>query len=454
MRDGAVFVGVLTIRYAPSMRPDAPRHGALLLLVAAAACKGSHPTDALGRVAEIEPTLARLRGLTLNAPVPAAYQSAGDFRAFVHRGVAEEGASVQAETEAYIKLGLIPKTADLGHAVEDAFSTQAAAYYDPRAKQFFIVMPPDDAQTRDIVVSHELTHALQDQHFDLTRYLHDAPNGDARLARRFVVEGDAMLASIAFLVASKTHVDELEPDQIGALRGKLEQFAAMDPHTMAASLKQQAASTHMDPQIRKSLDAFDSIPPAVLIPLLDSYMKGALVALAAYEHGGWKGVDGLFTEPPESTEQVLHPQARLFSGRDRPRKITLPAFEGYTPVWTDTLGELEWSIYFQQWKHTGDGHEAENWGGDRYTILRGGDGKLVAVIVTAWDTEYDAKLFYDAYLSSVVTRYGGTVDDGGDEARVTHGDDSTWMMRDKDHVFIVDGDEDIPQDLLDRTTFD
>lgn len=426
-------------------------------VASAVACKGkSKPApDVVGRAAEIQTQLAKVRGLSLTSPVPAGYQSAADFRAFVHRSVADEGSSAGAESEAYIKLGLLPPATDLGSAVEHAFATQAAAYYDPKAKRFFVVMAPDNPQTRDILCAHELTHALQDQHFDLTRYLHDAPNSDARLARRFVVEGDAMFASIVFLVADKTNLSEMTPAQLRAMRGKLEQFAALDPKAMAALLKQQASSTKLDPQMRASLDAFDTIPPAILEPLLDSYMKGAVLALDAYEEAGWKRVDALFTEPPESTEQVLHPKERLLARRDHPRRITLPAFEGYTVVWSDVLGELEWSIYFQLWKHAGDGHEAENWGGDRYTILRDPDGKLIAVIATAWDTEYDAKVFYDAYVSSLATRYGGKTEDDHDEALVTHGDDATWVMQRGDRVYIVDGDDDhLPDELLDGVSFD
>ena len=431
----------------------------LVMVVAVVGCKGEPkpaPKDAVARAAEIEGDLARVRELSLQAPVPVAFQSATDFRAFMHRAVADEGARVTAETEAYVKLGLISRATDLGSAVENAYATQAAAYYDPKAKRFFIVMPPENPQTRDILCAHELTHALQDQHFDLTRYIHDAPNSDARLARKFVVEGDAMLASIAFLVADKTHVADLSPDQLRAMRGKLEEIANLDPKAMAAMLKQQASAKKMDPQLQKALDSLDSIPPAILVPLLDSYMKGALVALDAYEQHGWKSVDALFTSPPESTEQVLHPADRLIGHVDHPRKVTLPSFEGYTVVWSDVIGELEWSIYFSLWKHAGDGNEAVNWGGDRYVILRDDDDQLTAVIATTWDTEYDAKVFYDAYVSSLATRYGGKTDDDDGEALVTHPEGEVWVKLYDKQVYIVDGPgwDHLADELLDRATFD
>ena len=60
--------------------------------------------------------------------------------------------------------------------------------------------------------------ALQDQHFDLTRYQRGSePNADAALARKFVVEGDAMLSSVLYLASEKTHSSELDPERTAAL---------------------------------------------------------------------------------------------------------------------------------------------------------------------------------------------------------------------------------------------
>ena len=228
-----------------------------------------------------------------------------------------------------VALGLLPPSTDVGKAVEDAWATQAAAYYDPGAKQFFLVMTPQDKNTRDILTAHELTHALQDQHFDLARYMRGSEhNSDAAIARKFVVEGDAMLSSVVYFASEKTHVGELNPDQIRALRGYFEKFASADTHTMAAMLKQQATAANIDPEIKKSLDAMDSIRRRSSSRSSIRTMKGAIVALDAYDKGGWPAVDALFREPPESTEQVLHPQTRLLDKRDRPRRVTLPAFDG------------------------------------------------------------------------------------------------------------------------------
>jgi hypothetical protein len=215
-----------------------------------------------------------------------------------------------------------------------------------------------------------------------------------------------MLSSIVYMVFDKTHLSELTPEQVTAMRKKLEEIAALDPPAMVALMRQQASSSsHMDPELKKSLDAMETIPRAILVPLIDSYMKGAVLAIDAYDLGGWRAVDALYRDPPESTEQVLHPMERLLKKRDHPRRVTLPKLEDLAMVHSDVIGELEWQVYFSLWKHVGDGHEEQNWGGDRYAVVRTRDGKLVALIATIWDTEYDAKIFFDAYVSTLTTRY-------------------------------------------------
>ncbi|HEY6040430.1 MAG TPA: hypothetical protein VIV58_39370 [Kofleriaceae bacterium] len=414
--------------------------------------------DALGRVSRIEPQLAKLRHLALAHEIPAEYQRTDQFRAFVRRSVArttDPDATRQAEI--LTALGLLPpqsagSATTLERSIEDAQVTQAAAYYDPAAKKFFLVMVPQNDAMLDMICAHELTHGLQDQNFDLTRYLTANVNSDALAARRFVVEGDATLSMAAYEIYETTQLGELTPEQLALLREKIETFASLDSASMTAALKQQARVTpNMDPEIARSLDAMDSIPRTILEPLLQSYMKGALVALTAYERGGWGAVDDLFRDPPESTEQVLHPRERLIPRRDHPHRVTLPRLDGYDVVGSDVIGELQWSVYFSLWKHTGEGREEQNWAGDRYAVLHRKDGKRVVLIATIWDTAYDAKVFYDAYMSTMKTRFPK----GGPGKHGDKSGDAIWVKRSGERVFIVNGDNhDLLERLADETTFE
>jgi hypothetical protein len=260
---------------------------------------------ALGRVATIVPTLAKLRGLRFDREVPTRYQTIPEFQAFVRREIAKELPPQRSKdlAAALVHLGLLAEPIDIAAVQEQAIVTQAGAYYDPAAKAFFLVMVPDNALMLDTLSAHELTHALQDQHFDLTRYLPSdgSLDDDAITARRFVVEGDATFAMLLYALHGVIG-DKLTPALITVVRGQIEQLASQDLDALKAQLKSQSAAFGMmDGDIKKSIDAMDDIPPAVLVPLLDPYMKGALVALTAYERGGWAGIDALYRTPPSST---------------------------------------------------------------------------------------------------------------------------------------------------------
>src|SRR6185436_12573876 len=128
---------------------------------------------ALARVARIKPEIAKLRALAFDREVPTKYQAAGDFQAFVHREIAKELPPQRSHdlSAALAHIGLLARPVDLAQVEEQAMTTQAGAYYDPAAKAFFLVMAPDNQLLLDTISAHELTHALQDQHFDLTKYL-------------------------------------------------------------------------------------------------------------------------------------------------------------------------------------------------------------------------------------------------------------------------------------------
>jgi len=402
---------------------------------------------ALARVGQIMPKLADVRQLAFIKQVPTEYQSTADFRAYLERDIAKElpPAKAKDESEAFYHAGFFKTPVDLAATLEQTMATQAGAYYDPAAKKFFLVMVPDSDMMLDTMSAHELTHGLQDQHFDLTKYLepHGKPlDDDQANARRFVVEGDATFTMLLYALAAATGKTTVEPTTLGMLEGQVKQFADMDISAFSDMTKQNSAMMgSMDPDIKKSVEAMDSLPPAVLVPLLDSYTKGALVSLAAYKATGWKGVDDLYKNPPESTEQTLHPETKLFPTRDHPHKVTLPKLDG-TQLEDNVLGELMWQIYFALWTPKAGPAPSEGWGGDHYVVFRRSDGHLVAASATIWDTPNDAKEFYDAYVATLPARFKGA-DVSKPEAGVARSDfGKIWVKLDGSKVFIVDGGDD------------
>ncbi len=399
---------------------------------------------AIARVATIQPKLAALRGLPMDTPVPAELQSPDDFRKFVQRELAKELPAEKAAkmAAAYHHIGLFTKPVDLGKVLEQTMTSQAAAYYDPATKKFFVVMAPDNDMMIDTISAHELTHALQDHHFDLPKYMPGTLNDDESAARRFIVEGDATFAMIAYLAAQASGGKDLQPAMMKVLKTQIETMANMSVSEYGDMMKQQAGALGgMDPDMKASMESMGELPPIIIQPMIDAYMKGAVVSMVAYENGGWKAVDALYKQPPESTEQVLHPAEKLIGKRDKPKQITLPPLPKGDELIKNVVGELQWRVYLQQWG-VAKPEAAAGWGGDRYAVIKREDGTHIGFIATTWDTPKDATEFAQAYVATLAKRFPGA-ETSKPEAGVARTDKGKVFVRVKGaHVFIVDGGDD------------
>jgi hypothetical protein len=424
--------------------------GLVACIAVVAGCKHQETADPLARVEQIAKVLPQLRRLSLERPIPASRQSSADFRAEVRKTLAasphldHHGVALQA-------LGLLDPSTNLASALEDAYASQAAAYYSPRTKRFSLVLAPKDPTVLDTVSAHELTHGLQDQHFDLAAYLE--PKGrsaDDQTARRFVVEGDATFTSVIYIIYSKTNQKELTGAQVALLKAELAKLGSLDGAGMASALEAQMVGAKIDdPEIRRSLDAMPNIPAAILEPFLSPYMKGASMVAAVYERGGWDAVNKLYTNPPRSTKQVMHPQEHMIARYHVPRAVTVPELapeDQFELLETDVLGELMWGVYFQKWKHDGEAHPELGWAGDRYAVWRDKKtGEPVVLLSTVWDTRFHAKDFYDAYVSTLAARYPDRKFGKGEQVL-----DRIWIRTVDDRVLIVVGLETNALDQLER----
>ncbi len=416
---------------------------------------------ALERVAAIKPKIAALRELPFKHDVATGYQTADEFRAYVKAELAKELPSARAGdiSASLAHIGVIPAPLDLAQVMEQTLATQVGAYYDPLQDKFYVVMVPDSEMMLDVMSSHELVHGLQQHHFALDKmmasgmYNNDAMSEDAATAIRFLVEGDATYSMLVYTIANAIKSDKLSPQTAKMLRGQVDSMAAMDVAALKAQMSQQgAAFSSLDADMKASFDAIDSLPAAIIVPMIGSYTKGALVAAVAFEHGGWPALNALYTNPPQSTEQVLHPATKLFPTRDLPVTVTFPTTKD--ALVTDVLGELGWSIYLDQWGVDNAADAAAGWGGDLYSVSRRPDGTLVASIATTWDTPADAKQFVDAYTASLAKRFpqGGS----GAKTGVTRPDGTKVFVKHAGkNVFIVDGARDAKplDDLVKKAKF-
>lgn len=365
----------------------------------------------LARALEIQGEVARLREIAFKKEVPAERQSRDAFAEVVKRELAKELPAAESKrlSKALFHTGFVADKIDLGAAMELAVTSQVAAYYDPESGKFYAVSLSDDLSWLEVMTAHELTHGLQDQHFDLRKYYGEKPKveltEDAINARRFIVEGEATFVMMLHAAAMRTKKwDSAQlAKQISMGLGFL--LGSMTWQQLVEDSKQQAQK--IQGVEKEQLEALDKIPPFILVPMLESYLVGAATVAAVYDKGGWKAVSALYTNPPSSTEQVLHPD-KLVGKRDEPRAVELPPLAGATgkPLMDETLGELGWRVYLETWDIKDAKLAAAGWDGDRLAVYQTPAG-LVGMAALTFDSTKDAREFEAAFAGSVAARYPG-----------------------------------------------
>jgi hypothetical protein len=292
---------------------------------------------------------------------------------------------VALEQKAQVQLGLLPPGTDVVASLLDLLEEQAGGYYDPSSDTFFILTDMPKAAA-PILFAHELTHALDDQHYDLDTRLRDAQENDDRgTAVGAVIEGSGMLVMTAYMTQEML-AGRLGPDALLELR-----------ESEAGQAEKLGAA-----------------PPLLQRLLLAPYLLGNTFLTRGHPESILHGVEAAdvnraFEHPPASSEQLLHPEKYWDAAeRDEPRTVTLPDLSsrlggGWQRRLSGTFGELTLAVLAgapsidprsleaglaDRW--TNDG--ASGWGGDRFDFYEGPRG-TASVLATVWDTPQDAAEF-------------------------------------------------------------
>ena len=271
----------------------------------------------------------------------------------------------------YELLGLIEPGSDLRELTGDLFGEGVAGYYDPRDGRLRVVEGSGTGGRvlEEMILAHELTHALEDQRFGLE----STPATDDRaLARSALYEGSATALMYAY---------------VG------EHFSTEE--TLGGLLSSAFEDT-------------GDLPPFMQAQVLFAYVGGEAFIRALLERGGWGLVDTAYeVRRPSSTEQILHPEA--YFEADEPKPVRIRAkLPGWTRSHAGAWGELQTRELLG-----GSSRAAAGWGGDRYELWRRGDDAAL-IMRWRWDTprdldEFDARLREILGDRGVVVRRGGTV---------------------------------------------
>lgn len=359
--------------------------------------------EILARTDAIAKQVSRQRGLPLKHKVEQEVVDRDELRARLVKLAAEYKTQTETRAEglALARWGMIPLETDYLQLMIDLLTDQIAGYYDPKTKKLTINKAAGaDPEWAEMVITHELDHALQDQTYDLDKF-EDLPDteGDAALARQALVEGDGVALMIELMLARK---NVAPPWSDPAVARELERAMGLP-----------------------SDDLLDRAPLAVREALLFPYRAGFTFVAALRRKQPWSAVDAAFKRPPRSTEHILHPAKYHSDELPIAVEIDVPAaLADYRVVHSTVWGELGFSLFVRS--HGADvaaaTRAAAGWGGDRVvTLLRGDDGRPERAIGLArfeWDSEVDAIEAHEAAVRALDDAIlGGTVEHGETRTR-------------------------------------
>ena len=320
---------------------------------------------------EIEQQTSQLRELEFKQPVNykvlerAALKDA--LVGLIHEQYSDE--EIRRYARALETFGVIPKGTDLLQLWVGLYGEQIGAFYVPEARALYTFVDLSLSGGLDrMMLAHELTHALQDQNFDLTKLpLKVKDNDDLALATSALLEGDATVLMTQFY-AEKFERSNLLGD-------------------LGAMLTQQTKNLQDAPTFVREL-------------LLFPYQHGQKFATSLHMRGGMAQLNRALADPPTSTEQILHPE-RYLGNRDVPTPVTLPEPErkSWEMIWENVMGEFGIQQLLQSNLRAVESQmAAEGWDGDRYRVYESKpDGPAGFIWRSTWDTEQDAVEFEAAY---------------------------------------------------------
>jgi hypothetical protein len=315
----------------------------------------------------IERQVTEIRGLEFKEPI--SYQVLN--RKQIKETMAGKMAEVFSEKEfrqmadAMAAVGLLPPKYPLREKYIDLLSEQVAAFYDQHQHKLFMYEDAtlDNAQNR-VVLAHELTHALQDQHFGLKRMPLEIKNNDDQAeAASALVEGDATLVMSEFMLKNMTR--------------------QMFKDSMVASFTQNMKQLETAPRYLREMLVFP-------------YLRGQEFCSALFGSGGFEAVDKAYAHPPSSTSQILHPEKYMANPPEEPIPVKWSELKalGHDPTGDNTVGEMGIRILLTEWLDATTGeHCSLGWRGDRYLYYVDGDA---LVWKTIWAKPEDAAKFFDA----------------------------------------------------------
>jgi hypothetical protein len=351
-------------------------------------------------------------GMPKHSPVKRRLVSRDDVEKYAAGRMAKEEYTQHfAEAELTMKkLGFLPREFNLREFLVKATGHDVAAYYDDETKTISLLnWVPADKQ--EPILAHELTHALQDQNYDLRKWMKAASkpsssssigksdeieNDDMAIARKAVVEGQAMVVYVDYVLApmGRNLIDT--PGLI---------YQMEEPAVKAV---QDSKMMHDAPMILREAGSF-------------AYNEGLIFEGELLQKGGKQmAFAGAFARPPRSSHEILQPDAYINS--EKLAAVRFPDLQTlvgdqYDAYETGGVGQLDVRAYLKQYGERKSADDVSGaWLGGAYTAFRRKDksaaadapattADLALLYVSRWKTPQAAERFARFYASTVAQRY-------------------------------------------------
>jgi len=332
--------------------------------------------------------MSRILDLPIKRPLKKSLRSRAQIRAYLlqEEKHGESKSQEYADDKSLEAFGLIPKNFPLDSFMIDLLTEQVAGMYDPKVKEFYIAdwIPIGDQRS---VMSHELTHALEDQSFHVERWMNAArSNDDAEMARDSVSEGSAMVAMIDYSLRD-THVSVRDLPDLSELVGS-----------------GAFTSVGQDPLLAKA-------PAFIRDSLVFPYLEGTTFTQQFLKaHTGWADLHLLFENPPVSTQQIMHPA--LYLKGVQPANVTLPKWKRVVPKnWKlleqNVMGEFGLQEVLKQFLGEQRAEAVSPaWSGDRYAVFEVKQtGETPIVYRLKLDNSQDAAKLFREFSDALDKKY-------------------------------------------------
>ncbi|HYQ14138.1 MAG TPA: hypothetical protein VEQ58_00210, partial [Polyangiaceae bacterium] len=366
----ALFLLSLSVSCAPagaSMESSSPIHASASSAPSPVASNAPPPTESPKEIAlqkRLSTALAyvsEIRNLAAKSAVKGRLIAKDEIERYLNEQI-DEGSPpdmVKATEAMLYGFGTVDPGFDYRQSVLELMTSQLLGFYDPKQKTFF-VEGSLSGEEADVTLFHELVHALQDQHYDLS-HLSDfeADAGDRQSAVHALAEGDATSVMLDAMLKPRGSTALDVPDEL---------FQAQ---TMLGS-------------------AAASAPPVLVRSLLAPYVDGLAFTNQLRRRGGFAAVDEAWRGLPASTEQLLH--LDKFLAHEQALVVPLPSAPSHLPDmgerFHDVMGEQTLRLFFEEWLPARTAASAAaDWGGDRLSAFSDDARERWAI---AWHLRFDS----------------------------------------------------------------